>query len=63
MAKKKAEKELVAEVVAEPKVEEKVEDNTAERFIMRKLSVINKLPDSAKAQRLAARVLMNNRKG
>lgn len=64
MAKKKAEKELVAEVVAEPVVtEEQNEINARERFIMRKLAVINKMSDSAKAQRLAARVLMNNRKG
>lgn len=62
MAKKKAEKELVAEAVAEPKVEEK-QDDANERFIMRKLVAINKLSDSAKAQRLVARVLMNNRKG
>lgn len=64
MAKKKAEKELVAEVVAEPVVtEEQNEVSARERFIMRKLAVINKMSDSAKAQRLAARVLMNNRKG
>lgn len=65
MAKKKTE---VAEVVAKP-VEEIIEvaeeaiDDSTERFIMRKLAVINKMPDEAKAERLAARVLMNNRKG
>jgi len=65
MAKKKTE---VAEVVAKP-VEEIIEvaeeaiDDSTERFIMRKLAVINKMSDEAKAERLAARVLMNNRKG
>jgi len=69
MAKKKTE---VAEVKAEPIEEgikvveetaEKAVDDVRERFIMRKLAVINKMSDTAKAERLASRVLMNNRKG
>ena len=70
MAKKKNE---VAEVKAESveikteAVEEKsaevLADEERERFIMRKLTVINNMADRAKAERLAARVLMNNRKG
>ena len=70
MAKKKNE---VAEVVAESAeikteaVEEKsaevLADEARERFIMRKLATINNMADRAKAERLAARVLMNNRKG
>lgn len=68
MAKKKTE---VVEVVAKPVAEEIVEEKSAEvladeereRFIMRKLTVINNMSDRAKAERLAARLLMNNRKG
>jgi len=68
MAKKKTE---VVEAVAKPVAEEIVEEKSAEvladeereRFIMRKLTVINNMSDRAKAERLAARLLMNNRKG
>lgn len=68
MAKKKTE---VVEVTAKPVAEEVVEEKSAEvladeereRFIMRKLTVINNMSDRAKAERLAARLLMNNRKG
>lgn len=58
MAKKKEEVKVETVEVAEtvnPELEAK------ERFIMRKLTVINKMHDHAKAKRLAERVLMNNK--
>ena len=62
MAKTKAKKEAetpeiiepveVAEVNSEPKPEK-----TAEDFVLRKLRVINRMENQAKAQRLASRLL------
>lgn len=64
MAKKK-EAVLTEEVKTEevkPKVEEEtVRETEKERFINRKLRVINGMSDRAKARRLAERVLMNNK--
>lgn len=66
MAKAKKKKE---EPIEEIKVEEAVVDSVEEEkdasvdtFIARQLMVINQMPDRAKAQRLAERVL-RNRKG
>ena len=64
MAKKKEpiEEIKVEEAVMESVEETAVEDDFTERFITAQLQAINKMPDRAKAQRLAARVL-RNRKG
>lgn len=63
-AKKQAIEEVVTEsVVEETAIEVKAEEpSLEERFITRKLTVINRMNDRAKAKRLAERVLMNNRK-
>lgn len=63
MAKKEKEAAVTEEIkaVAE-EIEAVSEPDKTEEFIMRKLTVINKMSDSAKAKRLAERVLMN-RKG
>lgn len=50
--------DAVVESVEEPKAEE----DFAEEFIVKQLMAINKLPNRAKAKRLAERVL-RNRKG
>lgn len=63
MAKKKEDIVVNAEPVEEAVVEISEEEASKERFVMRKLAVINKMPNRAMAERLAARVLMNNRKG
>lgn len=69
MAKKKQPiEEIKAEEVMVESVEEIAESivqdtvDELERFINRKLRVINEIPDRAKAKRLAERVL-RNRKG
>ena len=65
MAKaKKKKEEPIEEIKAEEVVVNSVEKSQAdvETFIMRQLMAINKMPDRAKAQRLAERVL-RNRKG
>lgn len=62
-------KDKAAEIkAAEPQVEETkaevIEEDLKPTFIERKLKVINEMPNKAKAQRLAERVLKNNtRKG
>lgn len=64
----KAKKQVTEEVKTEPVAEETAievkaeEPSIEERFISRKLTVINRMNDRAKAKRLAERVLMNNRK-
>lgn len=66
MAKKKAEpiEEIkVDETVVESVEESVVEDDFADRFIAIQLMAINKMPNRAKAKRLAERVLSNRRKG
>ena len=66
MAKKKKEpiEEIKAEeVVVESVEEEKVEEDFAEKFVTAQLMAINKMPNRAKAKRLAERVLSNSRKG
>lgn len=64
MAKAKA--KAVEITTAEPQVEktkaEVIEEDLKPTFIERKLKVINEMSDRAKAQRLAERVLMNNRR-
>lgn len=62
MAKKK--KEPIEEIKAEEVVVNSVDKEQAdiEQFIMRQLMAINQMPNRAKAQRLAERVL-RNRKG
>lgn len=65
MAKaKKKKEEPIEEIKVEEAVMESVEEKDAfvERFIARQLMVINQMPNRAKAQRLAERVL-RNRKG
>ena len=70
MAKGKKQAAVVDEPIEEifeevPAIEEETvveKPDITENFIMRKLRVINNMDDSAKAQRLAERVLMN-RKG
>lgn len=66
MAKKKKEpiEEIkVEEAVVESVEESVVEEDFVERFIATQLTAINKLPNRAKAKRLAERVLSNRRKG
>lgn len=65
MAKTKAQTSEAPEVVQveNPDVDNAVDESEAtERFIMRRLRVINNMTDAAKAKRLAERILMN-RKG
>lgn len=60
-AKEKAVEEVkVTEAVAETEKDSKPSET--DRFIARRLMVINKMSDKAKAKRLADRILMN-RKG
>jgi len=64
MARKKKEpiEEIKAKEVVVESVEEKVvEPSFEDKFVARQLMVINQMPNRAKAQRLAERVL--NRKG
>lgn len=64
MAKKKTEpiEEIKAdEVMVESVVEEKEQVSDAEQFIARQLVAINRMPNRAKAQRLAERVLRNRK--
>ena len=65
MAKKK--KELIEEIKVEEAVvelvEEKAEMDFADKFVAVQLMAINKMPNRAKAKRLAERVLSNRRKG
>lgn len=64
MARKKKEpiEEIKAKEVVVESVEEKVvEPSFEDKFVARQLMVINQMPNRAKAQRLADRVL--NRKG
>ena len=67
MAKKK--KQPIEEIKVEEAVMESVEETTeqvemddTEKFIMAQLMVINRMPNRAKAKRLAQRIL-RNRKG
>lgn len=65
MAKKKKVEpieEIKAEEVVVNSVEEKSDASFKEEFIREQLMAINRLPDRAKARRLAERVL-RNRKG
>lgn len=65
MAKKKSEEPILDEMELEEVVEveeEVVEDDGLDKFIETQLKIINKMSDTAKARRLAARVL-RNRKG
>lgn len=64
MAKKKAEpiEEIKVEDAVVESVEEKAVDDFVDRFIATQLVAINRMPNRAKAQRLAERVL-RNRKG
>lgn len=70
MAKAKKETDVIEEVTVKKVVAENAAEDTeavkeaekTERFIARKLTAINSMDNSAKAQRLAERVLMN-RKG
>ena len=63
MAKKKKEpiEEVKAKEVMVESVEKKTEQSDVDEFVARQLMAINKMPDRAKAQRLAERVL--SRKG
>lgn len=49
----------VAPIVAEEKVEEKVDNS--DQFIFTQLKNINRMPNQAKAKRLAERVLRNKK--
>lgn len=66
MAKKKK-VEPIEEVKAKEVVVESVEKESkpsfTDEFVMAQLTAINKMPDRAKAKRLAERVLSNRRKG
>jgi len=65
MAKAKKKEEPIEEIKVEDAVVESVEKDEAsdaKEFIARQLMAINKLPNRAKAKRLAERVL-RNRKG
>lgn len=70
MAKKRSEEPIfdemeLEEVIEEPIVNEEVveaADNSLDKFIDTQLEIINRMSDTAKARRLAARVL-RNRKG
>lgn len=64
MAKKKAEpiEEIKVEDTVVESVEKEAVDDFADRFIATQLMAINRMPDRAKAERLAERVL-RNRKG
>lgn len=64
MAKKKNEpiEEIKAkEVMMDSVEEEKVQVDKTEEFIARQLMAINRMPNRAKAQRLAERVLRNRK--
>lgn len=65
MAKKKKEpiEEIKVEEAVVESVEEKAEVDFADKFITIQLMAINRMPNRAKAQRLAERVLSNRRKG
>ena len=66
MAKKKNEpiEEIKAEEVMVDSVEETVSETSFEdKFVTAQLMAINKMPNRAKAKRLAERVLSNRRKG
>lgn len=66
MAKKKKVEpieEIKAEEVVVKSVEKEVEPDFTDEFINVQLMAINRLPDRAKAKRLAERVLSNRRKG
>lgn len=69
MAKKKPHiEEIKAEEVAVESIEETEEvlleeSDPAEDFIVRRLMAINKIPNRAKARRLAERVLSNRKRG
>lgn len=64
--KKKADKpieEIKAKEVVVESVEEEVKRDYVDEFVTAQLMAINRLPDRAKAKRLAERVLSNRRKG
>ncbi len=65
MAKAKKKEEPIEEIKVEDAVVESVEENKAseaDEFVTRQLMAINRMPNRAKAKRLAERVL-RNRKG
>lgn len=66
MAKKKKAEQPIEEIKAKEVMVESVEEvksDFEEEFVMTQLRVINRLPDRAKAKRLAERLLSNRRKG
>lgn len=65
MAEKKTTTEKVETTVSTPKVETptKAETVDVEAFIARKLKALNNVEDKARAQRDAARVLVNRKRG
>lgn len=66
MAKKKKVEpieEIKAKEVVVTSVEKKTEQSDVDKFVTAQLMAINRLPDRAKARRLAERVLSNRRKG
>lgn len=62
MAKAKKKKEPIEEIKVEDAVVESVEEKASDDFVAKQLMAINKMPDRAKARRLAERIL-SNRKG
>lgn len=66
MAKKKKVEpieEIKAKEVVVESVEEKPSASFTDEFVAHQLMAINRIPDRAKARRLAERVLSNRRKG
>ena len=66
MAKKKKAEQPIEEIKAKEVMVESVEEvksDFEDEFVMTQLRVINRLPDRAKAKRLAERLLSNRRKG
>ena len=66
MAKKKKVEpieEVKAKEVMVESVEKKAEPNFVDEFVTAQLMAINRIPDRAKAKRLAERILSNRRKG
>lgn len=65
MAKKKKVEPIEEVKAKEVMVEsvEKAEPNFVDEFVTAQLMAINKMPDRAKAKRLAERILSNRRKG
>lgn len=68
MAKAKKKKEPIEEIKVEENtvvesVEQKAVISDVDDFVAKQLMAINKMPDRAKARRLAERVLSRKRKG